>query len=257
MMSISPRGIVLGSAALCAAGAIVAFMIPDGEPGEETAERPVPAAGQAGGAVITPLSGSSQSAIGAATMRTAFEESATPAILERTPASSMVAGSKASGESAASISTTPSSHLPIQEELQIPGRTQPQLPIESLRSGSRFASQNGWAAGNSASAAKNPGKAPQTVSREVAAENFAAKAKRPTEKPSVAGETTDAPRSNPSPSSAPRAEEPFSAQARAPRTQRQWPRGNFTVEEERERAQYGWQAFADRVFDDSVGANPP
>jgi hypothetical protein len=34
---------------------------------------------------------------------------------------------------------------------------------------------------------------------------------------------------------------------------RKWPRGNFTPEEERERAQYGWQAFADAVFAEAIG----
>ena len=34
-----------------------------------------------------------------------------------------------------------------------------------------------------------------------------------------------------------------------------WPRGNFTVEQERLRAQIGWQAFADEIFENSI--NPP
>jgi hypothetical protein len=41
----------------------------------------------------------------------------------------------------------------------------------------------------------------------------------------------------------------------APRKRAPWPRGNFSIEDERARAQMGWQAFADEIFDASL--NPP
>ena len=47
----------------------------------------------------------------------------------------------------------------------------------------------------------------------------------------------------------------FQARNAAPRKRAPWPRGNFTVEEQRVRAQIGWQAFADEIFDASI--NPP
>jgi hypothetical protein len=75
----------------------------------------------------------------------------------------------------------------------------------------------------------------------------------------------DSPRSQQAPSVADQAPDPSIAHELAiptppgsadPRRKFQWPRGNLSVEEERERAQYGWQAFADRVFQQATGEAP-
>jgi len=252
-MKISPLGLVLGSAALCAVGAITAFMIPGGEPGADVVAMPVPANPRDRAAVITPVSGRPQSAMSTATIETASEEPATPAMFEGTSASSVVGGSTGSEKSKASTPKAPSKHSLTQEESPTLSGMPPQAPIERLRLGS----QNVLAAENSISVMKDSGKAGQAASREDEADNLVAKANRTEKKQSVAGEAADSNWSKLSPSNAPRAEEPSSTQAGAPRPKRQWPRGNFTAEEERERAQYGWQAFADRVFDASVSGNPP